>query len=42
MGEDRTNEWIREKQKSIYVRLNGDAKREDFKYPGWVFYEDKK
>lgn len=42
MGEDRTNEWIREKQKSVYVRLNGDAKREDFKYPGWVFYEDKK
>lgn len=42
MGEDRTNEWIREKQKSVYVRLNGEAKREDFKYPGWVFYEDKK
>ena len=41
-GEERTNEWIREKQKSVYVRLNGDAKREDFKYPGWVFYESKK
>lgn len=42
MGEERTNEWIREKQKSIYVRLNGEAKREDFNYPGWVFYEDQK
>lgn len=41
-GEERTNEWIREKQKTIYVRLNGDAKKEDFNYPGWVFYEDKK
>lgn len=42
LGEERTNEWIREKQKNVYVRLSGDAKKEDFKYPGWVFYEDKK
>ena len=42
MGEQRTNDWIREKQKSVYVSLSGDVKKEDFKYPGWVFYEDKK
>ncbi len=42
MGEQRTNEWIREKQKSVYVSLSGDVKKEDFKFPGWVFYEDKK
>lgn len=42
LGEQRTNEWIREKQRGVYVRLSGDAKKEDFKYPGWVFYEDKK
>lgn len=42
MGEERIAEWIREKQRNVYVRLNGNAKKEDFKYPGWVFYEDKK
>lgn len=41
-SEIRTEEWIREKQKTTYVRVNGDVKRSDFKYPGWVFYEDKK
>lgn len=42
LGEERTLEWIREKQKTTYVRLNGDVKRENFKYPDWIFYEDKK
>ena len=42
LSEERTAEWIREKQKTTYVRLNGDAKTEDFKFKGWVFYDDKK
>lgn len=42
LSEERTDEWIRDKQKNTYVRLLGNAKREDFKYPGWVFYDDKK
>ena len=27
---------------NTYVRLNGDAKTEDFKFKGWVFYDDNK
>ena len=42
LSDERTNEWIKEKQKTTFVRLNGEAKVEDFKYPGWVFYDDKK
>lgn len=42
LSDERTNEWIKEKQKRTYVRLNGEAKVEDFKYPGWNFYDDKK
>lgn len=42
LSEERTAEWIREKQKTTYVRLNGDAKPQDFKFKGWVFYDDKK
>lgn len=42
LSEERIAEWILEKQKTTYVRLNGDAKTEDFKFKGWVFYDDKK
>ena len=42
LSEERTAEWIREKQRTTYVRLNGDAKTEDFKFKGWVFYDDNK
>ena len=42
LSEERTMEWIKEKQKSTYVRVNGKVNKGDFKYPGWVFYEDKK
>ncbi len=42
LSEERTAEWIREKQRTTYVRLNGDAKPEDFKFKGWVFYDDNK
>lgn len=42
LSEERTAEWIREKQKTTYVRLNGEAKLEDFKFKGWMFYDDNK
>lgn len=42
LNDERTKEWIAETQKNTYVRLNGEAKREDFKFPGWIFYDEKK
>jgi len=30
------DEWIREKQKKTYVRINDNWKKCDFKYPGWI------
>ncbi|MBR2637592.1 MAG: peptidylprolyl isomerase [Bacteroidaceae bacterium] len=42
MSEQKVMDWIKEKQKSTYVRVNSkDSRQCDFKYPGWVFYEDK-
>lgn len=41
MGDDRIQEWIKEKQKKTYVRVNRDTHSCDFKYPGWNFYEEK-
>ena len=35
-GEEKLDKWIREKQKSTYVRINEDWVKCDFKYPGWV------
>lgn len=40
MSEKKVAEWIREKQKSTYVRVNRDSRDCEFKYSGWVFYED--
>lgn len=34
--EEVLNNWIREKQKSTYVRINEDWRDCDFEYPGWV------
>lgn len=42
LSEERTAEWIREKQRTTYVQLTGDAKVEDFKFKGWIFYDDNK
>ena len=42
MSEDKIMNWIKEKQKTTYVRINKDSRDCEFKYPGWVFYEDKK
>lgn len=36
LGEEKIQEWIKEKQKSTYVRINEDWVKCDFKYPGWV------
>ena len=29
-------EWIREKQRNTYVRINEDWRGCDFLYPGWI------
>jgi peptidyl-prolyl cis-trans isomerase SurA len=41
MGDDRIQEWIKEKQRKTYVRVNRDTHDCDFKYPGWNFYDAK-
>lgn len=42
MSEKKVSEWIREKQRTTYVRVNKESRDCEFKYPGWVFYEDNK
>ena len=34
--EERIEEWIREMQRSTYVRINEDWRNCEFKYPGWI------
>lgn len=36
LSNDKIEKWIREKQKSTYVRINDDWKNCEFKYPGWI------
>lgn len=36
LGEEKIQKWIKDKQKSTYVRINEDWVKCDFKYPGWV------
>ena len=36
LGEEKLEKWIKNKQKSTYVRINEDWVKCDFKYPGWV------
>lgn len=33
---EKIDQWIREKQKSTFVRINSDWRNCEFKYPGWV------
>ncbi len=33
---EKLDKWIREKQKTTYVRINENWRNCDFKYPGWV------
>ncbi len=35
-SEEKIQKWILEKQKSIYVRINPNWRKCDFKYPGWI------
>lgn len=34
--EEHIQKWIREKQKSTYVRINPEWRNCDFRYPGWI------
>lgn len=36
LQEQKINEWIREKQRTTYVRINEDWRDCEFEYPGWV------
>ena len=36
LGEEKLDKWIRDKQKSTYVRINENWVKCDFKYPGWI------
>lgn len=33
---DKLDKWIKEKQKTIYVRINEDWRNCEFEYPGWI------
>lgn len=41
LSEERIQEWIKQKQKTTYVRVNEDSRSCEFKYPHWQFYEEK-
>lgn len=34
--EEKLDKWIREKQRTTYVRINPDWQFDNFKYPGWI------
>lgn len=34
--EEKLDKWIREKQRTTYVRINPDWQFDTFKYPGWI------
>lgn len=36
MKEEKLKEWIKEKQRTTYVRINGNQCDCEFQYPGWV------
>jgi peptidyl-prolyl cis-trans isomerase SurA len=36
MKEEKLREWIKEKQRTTYVRINGNPCDCEFQYPGWV------
>ena len=39
LGNKRLQDWIKEKQKNTYVRINRDSRNCEFMYPDWQFYE---
>lgn len=40
LSDERIQEWIREKQKNTYVRINRDSRECEFVYPDWNFFEE--
>ena len=42
LGNKRLQDWIKDKQKNTYVRINRDSHNCEFKYPHWQFYEGDK
>lgn len=36
LNEKKISDWIREKQKTTYVRINNDWRNCEFQYPGWI------
>lgn len=40
-SEEKVQQWIENKQKTTYVRVNRESRDCKFLYPGWVFYDDK-
>ena len=40
LSDERIQEWIKEKQKNTYVRINRDSRECEFIYPHWNFYEE--
>ena len=36
LNQDKLSAWIREKQKTTYIRINGDWRQCEFEYPGWI------
>jgi peptidyl-prolyl cis-trans isomerase SurA len=37
---EKIEKWIKEKQKSTYVRINRDSRECEFIYPHWNFFEE--
>ena len=42
LGNQRLQDWIKQKQQNTYVRINSDSRNCEFKYPHWEFYEEDK
>ena len=41
-SQEKVQEWIKNKQKTTFVKINSENKNCEFKYPGWIFYDDNK
>ena len=41
MGEEKVTRWIKEKQKTTFVRINREYRNSKFLYPDWNFYDEE-
>ncbi|MBR5150596.1 MAG: peptidylprolyl isomerase [Bacteroidaceae bacterium] len=41
MGEEKVARWIKEKQKTTFVRINKEYRNSKFVYPDWRFYDEE-